>query len=369
MHFLLIPYALLSFLFLTQFVGRRESHARGSLLLLSGSAALLLFISMWWRPATGDSWRYLEYFRELRSMSLGEALGYRKGDSLYVVLNWVAGGFGDSEKILFGATLLVYFSVFVLAVHRLVGRLGTLVVVMCYVAFPYFVAYGASGLRQGLALVFLLMGYVALYLRRKDAWIWVLMAPFWHSGAWLAMAVVLFHQGMCRLVHSERLRWTLVLGVLLGAVALSISGLNDTLVSIVPSIVSLDTAQEIYFSDAREIGYQAGFRLDFFAFSMLPLLTAILLRRRARTFDYRRSGWWLSIYLSLTVIYHLFSFAPFADRFAAFSWFLLPLVIFMQVLDTRSSRLLTVFVALVCAVNVVVLQMYTGNFIAVPEAW
>lgn len=369
MHFLLIPYGLFSLIFVLQFMNRREASARAGFLLFAVLTTSLLFVTMWWRPATGDSGRYLTYFRDLRVMSLGNALAFREGDPLYVLLNWLAGFVGDGEKVLFGATLLVYFSVFIAAVRRLVGPLGAVVVVMCYVAFPYFVAYAASGLRQGLALVFLLMAYVGLRQSKRQAWVWLLLAPLWHSGAWLAVGVTVAHQVMCWFVSKENVRWGLVLALLAVAVALSITGMNEALMTRFSDLLNLKQSQEIYFTDAKEYGYRAGFRADFFLFSMLPLGTAYILRTRAPTFDYEHSGWWLSLYLSLNIVYHLFSAAPFADRFAGFSWYLLPLVIYLQMRETKSRNLLTAFVAMVCIVNVVMMQFYTGNFIKVPKGW
>lgn len=369
MHFLLIPYALLSLIFVTQFLARREAHARAGLLLVAAITTALLFVTMWLRPATGDSWRYLEYFRDLRAMGLMDALNYREGDPLYVLLNWFAGFLGDGALVLFGATLLVYFSVFIAATRRLASPVGTLVVLMCYTAFPFFVAYAANGLRQGLAIVFLLMAYVAFFQKQRQAWAWLVLAPLWHSGAWLGVGVVVVHQFMCRFVRSAQLRWVLVFAALLGSLVLSVTGLNEGLMAQLPDIVSMRQSQAIYFEDAEAYGYRAGFRLDFFLFSMLPLVTGFLLRQRASSFAYEGPGWWLSLYLSLNVVYHLFSFAPFSDRFAGFSWFLMPLVIYLQVRETGSRNLQTLFVALVCLVNVAMLQLYTGNFIRVPEGW
>ena len=369
MHFLLIPYAFFSVIFVALFINRDKAVSRSGLFLMAVFASSLILLAIWWRPATGDSWRYLTYFRELRVMSLSDALDYRNGDPLYALLNWSAGFFGKDEVVLFGATLLVYFSVFIVAIKRLVGPLWAVVVLMCYVAYPYFVAYAANGLRQGLALAFLLMAYVGLRQKNRQAWVWLLLAPFWHSGAWIAVVVVMAHQAMCWFVSDGKNRWLLVLVALFVSVMLSITGQNEVLMSQLPDLIKLEQTQEIYFTDAKDYGYRAGFRIDFFLFSMLPLASALILRRRAPTFDYGWSGWWLSLYLGLNVVYHLFSFVPFADRFAAFSWFLLPLVIFLQVRETESRNLLSKFVALVCLVNVAMLQLYTGNFISAPQGW
>lgn len=369
MHFLLIPYALLCVLFIALYASRRDSITRAGLLVPCGATTLLLFMAMWWRPVAGDSWRYMQYYKALQGMSLADALAYRESDPLYTVLNWVVGGLGNDAAWLFGATLLIYFGVFIAALRRLLSPLDVLVVLMSYTAFPYFIAYGANGLRQGLSLVFLLMAYACLRRGEQKAWVWAMLAPFWHSGAWLGVAVMAAHQLMCWQIRRPENRWVVVFGLLSVSILLSFTGFNQSIMAGLPGLVDLRGTHEIYFENAKAYGYRAGFRLDFVTFSLLPLVTGWLLRRGGSSFDYAGPGWWLSLYISLNVIYHLFSFAPFSDRFAAFSWFILPLVIFMQIREVRSHDLKTLFVGGVCLINVAMLQLYTGNFIQLPRIW
>ena len=94
MHFLLIPYTLLSALFVMHYQVRSEMASRGGLVVTSIAAGTLLFLAMLFRPAAGDSWRYYRHFLELRDLSLVEALQHHASDPLFTLLNWVAGQFG-----------------------------------------------------------------------------------------------------------------------------------------------------------------------------------------------------------------------------------------------------------------------------------
>lgn len=370
MHFLLIPYALLSLSFVVHFWERRNGYARSGLVLTAGITTILIFLTLLLRPAVGDSWRYYQHFLELRNLTLNDALNYREGsDPLFMLLTWTASQLGDSKWLLFGATLVIFMGMFLVASYRLTGPIGASVIVMCYSAFPFFIAYACNGLRQGLSLVFLLMAFVGFHRQKGSAWIWLLLAPFWHSGAWLGVVVTILHLAMCQSASSERMRWTLVLGLLFVAIGLSASGLNESIMSTLPELISLQQTHEIYFDNNEDIVYRTGFRADFLLFSLLPLATGWLLRKNALAFSYKNSGWWLSLYLSLNIIYHLFSFAPFSDRFSAFSWFLIPLVLFLQVGETRNRKMLFSFVSVIMLVNIMMLQFYTGNFIRPPEDW
>jgi hypothetical protein len=372
MHFLLIPYLLLCVCFIAlfdtaQFKRRGEAGARAGLMLVTGLTLLILFLSMATRSVMGDSQQYYEYFLELRDLGMVQAAVYGSFDLFFAAYVWLVGQLGTASWLLFGSTLLVYLGLFVLALRRLLGRLEACALVMVYVAYPDFINYANNGIRQGLGMVFMLVALVSFAQGRRKAWIWLLLTPFWHSGMWLAVGVVVLHQLMCLCISSQRLRWGLVLGALSVAIGLSMSGINQNLMSALPSAISLQDRYQVYFESADQFGYRAGFRLDFFAFSLVPLLTAWVLRQRVRSFDYSGCGWWLSLYLSLNIIYQLFSFAPFANRFADFSWYLMPLVVFMQVRESQSRSLMTVFMLSVMSLNLVMLQLYTGNYIPMPE--
>ena len=370
MHFLLVPFLLLGITFVAQYQGRRAADARTGLVLTAGLTLFMLFLAMTVRPIAGDSWRYYQYFLELQTMSLQDAVVYKDPDPLYAILNWLVVRLGTEAWLLYGVCMTLYMTTFVLALRRLgSGPIAVSVLIMCYAAYPYFIAYGASGIRQGLSLVFLLMGYLSLREGRRPAWVWLLIAPFWHSGAWLGVAVALAHQLMCRVVSRPRLRWILVLGSLAITVGLSVTGLNETVMAQLPEFIALHDRYDIYLSDPIEIDYRTGFRPDFFVFSLLPLISAWLLRRYGDAFDYAGSGWWLSLYLSLNGLYHLFAFAPFADRFAAFSWFLMPLVIFLQIRATHRRAWMSLLVSGATLINVLMLQFYTGKWIRTPEWW
>lgn len=369
MHYLLIPYVLLSLAFIMQFHLRRDAVVKAGLVFTAGVTLVLMFFAITLRPVDGDSWRYYEYFQLLHIRGLDWAFASRDQEPLWAALNGFVSLFGDQAWLLFGATLLIYLGVFVLAVKRITGPVATTIVIMCYAAFPFFVAYAASGLRQGLALVFLLMAYADFKENKRTAWAWLLLAPLWHSGSWLACGVMVAHWAICRWLLQPHMRWRLVFLALATAIGLSVTGLNESLIGGYAGALGLAEERYIYFSSADVYGYRAGFRLDFFVFSLLPLVSAWVLRGKARTFDYTGAGWWLSLYLSLNVLYHLFSFAPFADRFAAYSWFLMPLVVFLQVRETHNRTLMTLFVSAVCLIDVVMLQLYTGNFIREPGWW
>lgn len=371
MHFLLIPFAALSAMFVLHYHQQDRRTGNAGLVVVSGITMLMLSLAMLLRPVRGDSSQYYWYFLEVRQFGFVQMWQDERTDLLFKLLGWVVGQLGQAPLWLFGATLVLYIGGFVWALRRLLPPVQLAAVLMCYAAYPFFIAYGASGLRQGLALVCMLMALVQFDRGKRSGWLWLLSIPFWHGGSIIGAIVVAVFQLMNRGVPRERWRWILVLSVYAFSILLSLTGLNAASIGQLPDVFDIEARHQVYFMDPSQVGvaYRTGFRPDFALFSLLPLISAFVLRRNRAMFSFSASGWWLAVYLSLNTLYHLFSFAPFADRFSSFSWFLLPLVLFLQIRDTGNRWLRSLLIVGISAVNLAMLQLYTGNFIPPPEWW
>lgn len=364
---LLVPLCVLSlmFLLLLWIWGRREGQARSAataMPVIAGLALIWLCTFLAVPTLVGDALQYAGSFSELRSMPLSRALAQGGFDLFFTIVQWVVGQVSSSPFALFAVILLIYMSVFVFAQIRLAGYAGAAMLVMLHLGYPDFVTYADNTIRQGVGMVFLLAGIVELSKKSWRGWVWVILAPFWHSGIWLAVAVIAAHQVLCAVIHREKTRWLAVSFAFIGAISLSFLGSNQGFVTSLLGSVTINQRYDVYLG-SNDFGYRTGFRYDFLAFSLLPLITAFALRHKAAVFDYKRAGWWLSLYLSLNVIYHLFSFAPFSNRFADFSWFLLPTIIFCQVRETNSRRLMVLFITSSVLINLIMLGTYTGSYV------
>ncbi len=372
MHPLLIPYALLTALFVLHFHQRDRRVGSAGVAVVAVAMLALLSAAMVLRPARGDSGRYYEHFLHVRSLDFSGMMQYERMDPLFKLLNWLVGQLGQSSELFFSAAFVLFVGVIIWAFHRLLGARQAAALFMCYAAYPFFITYGANGLRQGLALACMLMALVQFNRgNMRSGALWLLPMPFWHGGSLLGATVVALYVLMLRYVPRAQQRWRIV-GILYAAsVMLSVTGLNEALLGRLPDIIDLEARHQGYFLSPDELGtvYQTGFRLDFTLFSLTPLFSALLLRHRGEMFSFRASGWWLSIYLALNCIFHLFSFAPYSDRFSAYSWFLMPLVLFMQIRASGNPWLRSAFIVCVAAVNIIMLQFYTGNSIRPPEWW
>jgi len=368
MHFLLIPFLCLNLIFMVICSLPQNLQSRQILAFVSCVALMIIFSIMSLRPATGDGFRYYQHFLELNGASFTFLITKMfESDPIYIFLNWIFGWFGTQPFWLFGSCAGLYIVFFVLSVRLMTSKpVETAIVVMLYSVYPYFITYSVNAIRQGLSLTFLMFAYANFRRQNSVGWIWLFLAPFWHSGSWLAVGVVIAHQLMCKYIATPRLRWQLVLLGFFVSIGLSVTAVNDTVGAIFHSQIAVDSSHEIYFEDNDDVDYRTGFRADFFLFSILPLVSAFILRRQSPTFSYQGSGWLLSLYLSLNIIYNLFSFAPFSDRFAIFSWYLVPLLLFMQVNEMENRRFMLIFVSVFLSIDLVLLQTFTGKYISLP---
>jgi hypothetical protein len=142
---------------------------------------------------------------------------------------------------------------------------------------------------------------------------------------------------------------------------MSVTNLNEAVMSTFQAYLVVSDNYEIYFMDAAEVNYRAGFRPDFTVFSLLPLFAALWLRNKGRGLSPEVSGWWLNLYILLASLYQMFAFAPFADRFASFSWYLIPMILVIMLAESGRRRDLQLIVLIFALFNILILQFYTGN--------
>lgn len=361
MHPLLIPYSFLAVMVLIS-TGRTASKRSGFWLFAWLAVATMLWGIMF-RDIRGDTARYYDTFLIIRELSFSEMLSYADGQILFSSLNWLVGQFGTDARLLTISIVIVFLCLFLYGLRQVLSSYERSQLLFIYSAYPFFVAYMASGLKQGMAMASLLVGFVFIFQRRRTGWLWIASAPFWHSAAWLAVPFLILHLALYNRYVGFQMGMRLILLLLLGAIALSITGFNENLMSPIPSLIALDTRYDIYFKDASDLGYRAGFRPDFTLFSLVPVLSYFFLTRSGYPLTARVSGWWLSLYMSLSIIYQLFAFAPFADRFAGFAWFIMPLVLFIQCREAQSRQISMLLVSASVVANVLLLQFYTGSWI------
>jgi hypothetical protein len=364
MHPLLPYYASFSLLALFGLELRTASQ-RFAVWLAAWGALGVVTLAAVFRPLDGDTGRYISAFEVIRLDTLPNALAQADGNHLFVLLNWLLGQLGNDPLWLIAPITLFLSFMLWRTIRQVLPARYAWICILLYSVYPYFVFYLASGIKQGLAMAMLLQGYILLQAKKWHASIWLGLAYLFHNGAALAFPFIGLHWLLWRTKFGYRKAFAFGLTLLAGTTILSITGLNEQLLSPLQNYFEFSDNYLIYFNDPSEVSYQAGFRIDFTMFSLLPLLAGLWLRGKGRHLSPAISGWWLNLYLLLACIYQLFSFVPFADRFAAFSWYLIPLILAIMLAEIGRLRELQIIVLIFSVANIFILQLYTGTALRV----
>lgn len=328
-------------------------------LLFIGAAILL-------QPLHGDSWRYNQNFLILRDLSFGEMNALVHPEYAYRLINWLVGQFTASHEVLFFVLFAIFIYVFYKALKNIYPTFDRYYIFMAYLLYPFFIAYLVSGKRQGLSLVFMLLAISFLWKNQnlKGA-VALVIATLFHKAMLLAILPILL---FAWLKEKNILKIASIIYVV--SLIVSIVGMN----AIIPSETLVDYLQlgsryKGYFIETEEIAainYQTGFRLDFTLFSLIPVFLYLYFKKRIEKKDKKWVYGWLGLYLLLNSIFQFFSFVPYSDRFAAFSWFLLPLVSYV-ILESVNKKYAVLFTVLLLLASVVLLQVVTFAYFPTPE--
>lgn len=365
MHPILPFYAALSLLAL---LGLRTAQRDGrTIVWLAGWGSMsIVLLATIFREITGDTLRYNQDFHQLASQGFGEMWASVDTNLLFTLLMWGLAQLG-TDPLWFIIPITLFCIVMMrYSLRQILGPTDTAIAMLLYSAYPFFIFYVSSGLKQALAMALIMQGYICLFRNRHlAALFWLFLAPFFHMAALLIYPFLLLHQLLWLPFFGHRRVLAISIGLLLLSIALSMTGLNRGLISPVASVVDTFERYEVYFMNAEERRYRAGFRLDFTLFSLLPFAAAQWLRRNGQGLSLEVSGWWLSLYALLACIYQLFAFAPYADRFASFGWYLIPAILVVMIADTKALRPRNLLILIFAFLNIAILQFYTGNNINV----
>lgn len=193
MHPLLVPY---SFLSLVLVVGATDRSVRGRSFawLFAWLAMGLVLAAVIFREVRGDTSRYYATFLRLRELPLREVWAADEANWLFTYLNWGLGQLGTSVYLLIAPIAVVGVFILTWSTRRLFDSYHAALVIFIYSMYPFFIFYIASGLKQALAMAFLLAAYVSFFQKRRTAWVWLALAPLFHAGAVLAVGMTLLHK-------------------------------------------------------------------------------------------------------------------------------------------------------------------------------
>lgn len=287
-----------------------------------------------------DTDDYLTIFYSMQSLSFTEVHRYLGGDYLYQSVSWLISRFTMEPRVYLGIMGLLFLVPFVKFITRLFEPWQTVVVLFAYINFPLFYNYSMNGIRQGIAMSLILWASTYYFLDKKGKvpYVLILLAPFFHwSGGVFAV--------MCLLLLKLNIKLRTLMIAWLAAAALLITGLNERLLGFawayIPKIDQYTSAYQI-----AAYGGKLN-RTDFLLFSLVWIAVGLFMYYFVnRSETYQRI---IKAYVIFNTAFLLLGFVAHSDRIAAYSWFLIPLLIFYPIVQAKKYSWLIAFAGVVGA--------------------
>lgn len=251
-------------------------------------------------------------------------------DPVFGAFLWGIGQLGaHTPEALFGAVAATMSVLMLVGYSRFLTPWSTVMAWVTTLCLGLFLAYSTVAVRQGLAVASLVLA-VGLYVASGRAhWRWMLLlgllagSTHWSAVAFTAVLLsIAFAKVNLRLVA---LGW-------LAAAGLFLTGLQSTLLSGLTAMIP--RFGEYTGSSAYSSYGSGGNRLVFLLFSLaLGVLCWVGLRIRPDEQQRRL----VTAYLAFNTLFLLLGFVAFSDRLAAYSWFLLPALVWHPLERVRGS--------------------------------
>lgn len=359
----LFPFYVIACLFVLIGINMRDVFSRAVVRTGCWASMSVILFGVIFREISGDTFRYAVHFLHVQRMPLTAALAEARVNWLFIVFEWLVGQISSNPFVFNAFVALICVYLLYDALRKMLDRTNTAIAIFLYSAYPFWLAYVSNTIKQGLAMACLMQAYVAFYRREQIAWFWLFIAPFFHAGALLVYPFIFFHLVLWQKRVDYKRIIMLSLLILAVSIVLSITNLSKPLLAPVQDMLNAQDQYQYsaYFLDTGEINYRVGFRLDFTLFSLTPLVVAYWFYRAKYGLRLEVSGWWINLYILLISLYQLFSFAPFADRFAGFGWYLIPLILMVMISEMNSRKMVQYVLIVFVLFNVFVLRFYSGS--------
>lgn len=280
-----------------------------------------------------DMLRYVGTFQTINSLTFSQIFIF-EWEPLFLILQWSISRISSNEIFFVLSAFLVYFFLLHASIKKLFAPSQRMFVVFLFFCSPFFFAYIFNGMRQGFAMMLLMLAIV-YWIEKPHSikfYISTVAAGLFHYTAFV-FSFVLFA------LYAFKLKLRTVFIVWLVTAILFVTGLNSTLM-IFGFISNLDYI-ETYTSTATisQFGGKTN-KLSFFIFSSFFVFLSLYLYKKMDLEIEKKKiySYIIKAYIAFNSVFLLFGFISFSNRLSAFSWHLIPLIITFPLLHKKGNR-------------------------------
>jgi hypothetical protein len=234
-------------------------------------------------------------------------LQFEGSEVVFTLFNYIVRSFTDNTVIFFVLTSSIYTLTYILDCKRITNSKATLSLLTLCFGGPFFISYLDNTLRAGMAIALVMLAFSYLRESRMKAGFIAVLAAGIHTS-------VAYYYPKPKVYFAF---WFL-------SIAASLAG-GHFFAELFSGLVD-DKRMEDYLMQDEAVAalrYNVGFRWDFILYSLLPLVVGwyFIVKKHFRDKMYVTL---YSAYIIANIFWILVIRAPFSDRFAYLSWFMIP---------------------------------------------
>lgn len=289
---------------------------------------LLVFLIIYLGTSTGtDRFRYdIQYQRYVQSFQWAYS---DKGYVGWNTINYIVSRLTTSSTVFFLIVSCFYVLINFWFCRRMSINYHILFIMV--ISCMGFRSYGVNTIKAGLGLSMALIAIAQYYKNKRRSILFSLISILIHSSC--AMPILAFWG--TGFLKKIKLKYYYLLWII--CVGLSVA-MGDFFKNILGSYLEDEDLSGADYFLVEESDYQMGFRYDFLFYSLIPILWGWFLRTKRKYEDER----WLQLYKTYILVnafWVLVITMNFTDRVAYLSWFLIPYITLLPLLDMNKYQL------------------------------
>lgn len=275
-----------------------------------------------------DTERYASYYLSVSMLSFSEMLDFGRFEPLFSLSVWLFSSLGLNYELYFTAVAaFVLYTIYKVAIFLTNSKFYGLLALVLFASWPFYYSLSINVQRQAIAFGFMMLSFIAAGRNSNLLSVFfTLISTQFHIVGIISLIFVVANKEYMT-VNRAFLVW--VLCVLVSVFELS------------KSFILSSGYSRIGIYEGFESVYKTGFRLDFFLFSIVPLIVHLGLKNQNLPLLMKgRYTFLLKSYILLNAIYFIFAFMPYSDRYIINSWMLIPFFMLFIIIKLNSSILL-----------------------------
>lgn len=319
-----------SMVFILAHTGTKKIHNKAYLRALVIISFLSFSYLLGFRDLTigTDTERYASYYVSVSMLSFSEMLDFGRFETLFSLSVWLFSSLGLNYELYFTAVAaFVLYTIYKVAVFLTNSKFYGLLALVLFASWPFYYSLSINVQRQAIAFGFMMLSFIAAGRNNNFLSVFLtLISTQFHIVGIISLIFVVANKGYMT-VSRTFLVW--VLCVLVSVLDLS------------KNLILSSGYNRINIYEGFESVYRTGFRLDFFLFSIIPLVVHLVLKKQNLQFSVKsRYAFLLKSYILLNAIYFIFAFMPYSDRYIINSWMLVPFFMLFIIIKYNSSILI-----------------------------